>query len=291
MEKALALAAALPVSPLQQQQQEPSQQPLVFRAGVTVRSVFVSVTDNKNRPVEGLVKEDFQLSESGPIREIVHFVPAGQPVPMDAILVVDSSASMDEDGRILRAREAAKSFIASLRPIDRAQIIDFDSAVKVLTEMTGDRSVLETGADSITSGGSTALNNAVYLALRNVAGAGTGRQTAIIVLTDGEDTSSLIEIGEVRELARRSSASVYVVMPKEVKDEGIGTVAAESGGYLVRTKDFSELSAVYGRLAAELKSKYQLGFYPGDDSIDRPVRVTLPRKRGMKVRATRAGAM
>lgn len=298
MDASLLLAAALAGSP-QQAAQEPPQDPpaAVFRSAVTVRSVFVSVFDGRGLPVESLTKDDFALAEAGATREIAHFASAAG-VPLDAILVIDASGSMAVSNRTGYAKAAAKDFIGKLRPQDQARVIAFNSSLDELTEMTSDKAALAAAVDSVKAFGGTALYDAVELALKEVPET-PGRQRAIIVLSDGEDSNSLTTFEKVLDLARFSSASIYAVVAEEKIQSAeairnvqeLGRFAEVTGGRLERVKDEKTLPNVYASIAAELAGKYQLGFYPADENGKPPVAVTLPKKRGLSVRATRASPL
>jgi len=310
VEKALALAAALagasvaPQEPAQAPAQEAAQGQAVFRSAVTVRSVFVSVFDKKGRPVEGLTKEDFALAESGAAREIAHIAPAAG-VPLDAVLLVDASGSMAIGNRaggsgavVTRmdfAKAAALDFVGALRPQDRAAVVPFSSSLpEELPALVADKAALAAAVGAAKAYGGTPLYDAISLALKGLPEA-SGRQRSIVILSDGEDTNSYSTYAEVLSLARESTASVYAVVAEErnmSKEQAqnmaeLGRLAEETGGRLERVKDMSRLPDVYARIAAELAGKYQLGFYPGDESGRPPVSVTLPKRRGLSVRSTR----
>ena len=120
------------------------------------------------------------------------------------------------------AQEAAIGFASKLRPQDLAQVVDFDSRVEIKpgspTMSTRSRRAIH----ATSAGGSTALHNAVYIALKELAkikakNPDEVRRQAIVVLSDGEDTSSLVTFEEVLELAKRSETAIYTIglQPRE----------------------------------------------------------------------------
>ena len=137
-------------------------------------------------------------------------------VPVALALLLDSSASME--AMLATAQEAAIGFIRQLRPADLASVIDFDSRVQTLHDFSGDPFLLEAAIRRTKAGGATALYNAMYIALKELSrfridasDDATTRRKAMVVLSDGEDTSSLISFDEVLEVASRSDTVVYPI--------------------------------------------------------------------------------
>jgi Ca-activated chloride channel family protein len=189
-------------------------------------------------------------------------------------LLVDSSASMED--QMIPAQKAASDFVARLRPGDVAQIVDFDSRVQILQPFTADQTALQAAIQRLAAGGSTSLFNAVYVSLRELdtlraSTADQVRREVIIVLSDGEDTSSLVEFDQVMDLARRSQTVIYTIAlgaanePARVTkpmsgDFALRRMAVETGGRMFTTKEAMGLAGVYSRIAEELTSQYVLGY-------------------------------
>ena len=203
---AVGWAAAILPAGAQQQTQPPA-----FRAGVDVVSLNVTVTDLETRFVTDLEPGDFQVYEDG-VRQEINFFTRTQ-LPIALALLMDTSASMDEE--MATAQEAAIGFSQRLGPDDLAEIIDFDSRVDVLQGFTNDVDRLESAIRRTSAGGSTSLYNALYISLKDLTRAplreADVRREAIIVLSDGEDTSSLVSFEEVLELAKRSETAIYSI--------------------------------------------------------------------------------
>ena len=120
------------------------------------------------------------------------------------------------DTKLPTAQEAAIGFAQRLRPQDLAEVIDFDSRVVVLQNFTNNAAELEQAIRKTSAGGSTSLYNAVYIALKDLKkvvakNADEIRRQAIVVLSDGEDTSSLLPFEEVLDLAKRSETAIYAI--------------------------------------------------------------------------------
>ena len=164
-----------------------------FRGGVELISLNVTVTEG-GRYVTGLDQADFEVFEDGVKQTLTFFSKTQQPIALAVLL--DTSASMDQ--RLETAQEAAIGFAKRIRPDDVMEVVDFDSQVRILQEFTNDIPKLEKAIRSTTVNGSTSLYNALYVslkALKNVKATSSEeiRRQAIVVLSDGDDTSSLVE--------------------------------------------------------------------------------------------------
>ena len=131
-------------------------------------------------------------------------------------LLIDTSASMET--RLSTAQEATIGFARRLRPQDLAEIVDFDSRVVILQPFVNDIPALEQAIRKTSAGGSTSMYNAVYIALKDlkrIVATSTDeiRRQAIVLLSDGEDTSSLLPFEEVLDLAKRDGLRRRQVPP------------------------------------------------------------------------------
>ena len=263
---ALAAAAGLAASA---QQDDPDAALPSFRAGVDVVSLNVTVTDADNRFVTDLDQASFQIFEDGVLQEITFFSRARLPIALSVL--IDTSASMDK--RMRTAQEAAIGFSRSLGPDDLAEIIDFDGRVEILQKFTNDLELLGDAIRQTSAGGSTSLYNALYVALKELSKAplrpSEVRRQAIVVLSDGEDTSSLITFDEVLELAKRSETGIYTIGLQEEEDERSGfseadfvlrQLAYETGGRAFFPEDVNDLPAIYQQISDEISSQYSVGY-------------------------------
>lgn len=242
-----------------------------FRAGVEVVSLAVTVTDREGRYITGLEARDFQVFEDGANQELSFFDKSNLPIALS--LLMDTSASMEE--RMRTAQEAAAGFARRLRPQDLGQVIDFDTRVEVTQAFTSDAAALDDAIRKTTAGGSTSLYNAVYIALKElkkVQAASTEeiRRQAIVVFSDGEDTSSLVTFDAVLDLAKRSETAIYSIGLRP-RDEGqskgfkeaefvLRELAQQTGGRAFFPDRVEDLAGVYAQIADELSSQYMLGY-------------------------------
>ena len=285
---ALGVGAAGQLQP--QQQPSPQQNP-AFRAAIDIVSLNVTVTEGVNRYVTDLDQPDFQVFEDGVRQDVTFFSRRQQPIALS--LLLDSSASMED--KLPTLQQSAGNFVKRLRPNDIAQVIDFDSRVDVRQVFTGNQTELLTAINQTAVGGSTSLHNAIYIALKELKKVRAVtedeiRRQALIVFSDGEDTSSLVTFEEVLDLSKRSETSIYAIALRgaDVQTKGfkeaeyvMRTLALETGGRSFFPNRIEDLSGVYSQIADELASQYTLGYTsknPRRDGAWRriDVRVTRP---------------
>jgi Ca-activated chloride channel homolog len=242
----------------------------VFKGGTDVVSLNVTVTEGEVL-VPGLEQSLFSVYEDGVQQDISYFSRTPQPIALS--LLIDTSTSMDT--KLAVAQEAAIGFAKRLQPADAAQVIDFDSRHEILQTFTNDRNLLEQAIRKTQVGGSTSLYNAIYVALSELkrmraASVDQVRRQAIVVLSDGEDTTSVIAYEDVLEAAKRSEVAVYSIglRTKEERqrreysepDFVLKTLSGETGGRVFFVDDVAQLPAVYQQIADELANQYSIGY-------------------------------
>jgi Ca-activated chloride channel family protein len=265
-------AAPAAPGPTAQAGAPPPQSP-AFRAGVELVSLNVTVADAAGHYVTDLAQEDFSIFEDGAKQDITFFNRTNLPIAL--ALMMDTSASMDT--KLPTAQEAAIGFVRRLRAQDLAEIIDFDSRVTIAAPFTDSASDLEQAIRKTSAGGSTSLYNAIYIALKDLkkivaSNVDEIRRQAIIVLSDGEDTSSLLPFEEVLDLAKRSETAIYAIglrsnelgasSNKGFKEAEfvLRQLSQETGGRVFFPTAASELAGIYGQISDELSSQYTVGY-------------------------------
>jgi Ca-activated chloride channel family protein len=241
-----------------------------FRAGVEVVSLNVTVLDGASRLIRDLEQPDFEVFEDGSNQEISFFSKTQSPIAL--ALLIDSSASMED--RLQTAQDAAVGFVQRLRPEDVAEIVDFDSRVDIRQTFTNEKAALEKAIRDTAAGGSTALHHAIYISLKELrkiraSTAEEIRRQAIVVLSDGEDTSSILSYEDVLDQAKRSETAIYTIglRPKDNGSRGfkeaefvLKQLAFETGGRAWFPDQIGQLAGVYDQIATELASQYTLGY-------------------------------
>jgi Ca-activated chloride channel family protein len=254
-------------------QKQPAAQTPSFRTGVELVSLNVTVSDAASRYVTDLQQGEFEVFEDGVKQDLTFFNRTSLPIALS--LLMDTSASME--ARLPTAQEAAIGFARRLRAQDMAEVIDFDSRVTVLQTFTNNAAQLEQAIRRTSAGGSTSLYNAVYIALRDLKKITAKnveeiRRQAIIVLSDGEDTSSLLPFEEVLDLAKRSETVIYTIGLRDNSEGGgksrgfkeaefvLRQLAQQTGGRPFFPSQVSELGSIYGQISDELSSQYTVGY-------------------------------
>jgi Ca-activated chloride channel family protein len=269
--------------------QQPAVRP-AFRSGVDLVSLAVTVTDQRQRFIHDLSREHFQVMEDGRPQKVAFFTETG--TPLSVVIVIDSSGSMDE--AMATAQEAAIAFAHSLRRGDRGAVVDFDTQVRILQPFTNDVEALERAIRRAEPEGRTALYDAVHVSLKELealplADPALPDRRAIVLLSDGEDTSSRIGFDELLHLANRSATSIYAVglceddadgRPIRIQAEfALRQLALQSGGRAFFPTDARQLPAVYHEISAELASQYSLAYASSNKRRDgqwRSISIRMP---------------
>jgi VWFA-related protein len=241
-----------------------------FRAAIDIVSLNVTAMDASSHYVTDLDEKDFSVFEDGVKQELSFFTRKQQAIALSMLL--DSSASMEDKLSTLQA--AAVNFVRRLKPNDVAQVVDFDSRVEIRQTFTSNQGDLESAIQKTSSGGSTSLYNAIYISLKELAkmrvvGEEDVRRQALVLFSDGEDTSSLISFDEVLELAKRSETAIFTIALRGAETQSKGfreaefvmrQLAQETGGRAFFPAKIDDLNGVYSEIADELASQYTLGY-------------------------------
>jgi len=178
------------------------------------------------------------------------------------------------DQRLETAQEAAIGFAKRIKPDDVMEVIDFDSQVRILQTFTNNIGDLEKAIRNTSVNGSTSLYNAIYISLKDLKKIKAQtteeiRRQAIVVLSDGDDTSSLVEYEEVLDLAKRSETLIYSIGLKqnnaamvEFKEAEfvLKQLANETGGRAFFPTSVGELPGIYQQISEELANQYSLAY-------------------------------
>ena len=264
---------------------------LVEEVEVALVELYTSVTDRSGTPVAGLVEADFEVFVDGERQVLQRFDNAANQ-PIHAGILFDTSMSMDQ--RLEAAEEAALHFFELvLGPHDRACLITFNDRPELAVGFTGSKEALAGGLADLVAEGETALYDSILYSLYYFGGLRGKR--ALILLTDGGDSSSEYRFDDVLEFARRSQVAIYSIGidigQRELLFRGrLQQLCNETGGRCFFITGASELPRVYERIETEVRSQYVLVFESpeGEGNTFRKVEVKLknPRalgRRGVKV--------
>jgi hypothetical protein len=295
-----------------------------FRSTVDVVSVAAVVRDKRGRFATGLKKEDFFVEEGGSRRDILQFH-ADSNAPVRVALLFDVSGSMRLGDRVEEARQAARHVLGALRfgerggapgaPAepnaggirklnnDEAAVFSFDMNLQSLQPFTEDAGAIESALARVTPYGQTSLYDAIAQTARRVADTSPGdpHRRAVVVFTDGIDTSSQLTAVQVSTIASEIDVPVYVmtvVSPSEYEDltvrgaapeSALRTLAQWTGGDLFVTSAPAHKSVAARQIVDELRHQYVLAFTASTAAGWRPLTVKT-RDRDLTVRARRGYA-
>lgn len=252
--------------------------------GSTVKTASVRVTDLQNRAVPGLLKDDFEVTESSVEREVLAVRPSTAPVNL--VLLLDVSGSIENYVNFIR--KAARAFVETVDRNDRVSIVIFNEDVKTLAGFTTDKEKLSESLDTFDAGGGTAYYDALGFTLTETLRPLRGERTAIVVLTDGDDNRSFLPFdsltGSIEEsgaliyplyvptslIARASTDSDTAVDPlrsrylsNDITSKAAGEgkrLAAISGGVYYPITQLSQIQQAYDDIVLQLRTAYDVTF-------------------------------
>jgi Ca-activated chloride channel family protein len=272
---------------------------------VELQQLYVTATANGRRILD-LQPEDFVITDNDEKQELVTF--AKGDLPFIATLMIDASASMYGD-KLAHATAGAAAFVRGMQPLDQAKVLVYSHQILNTTPFTGNRDVLVTALGGALASGGTALHDHLYTALKLLERR-QGRRV-VILLSDGVDTHSVLDMEQTFRKARRSQALIYWIRLSRqsggMAPDEPGTklqsawrgadeyrnqfsllqrVVEESGGRIIRVDRLEEIERIFVQILQELREQYVLGYYPGEQKNDgrwHRVRVKVKR-RGVDVR-------
>lgn len=236
-----------------------AQDTATFRAGVDAVSVGVSVTRG-GRPVAGLTIADFQILDSGVVQQTAGL--SYEKVPIDLTVLLDISGSVS--GRVLdQLRQSVHDLQKTLQPSDRLRVVTFNTRVHRLLDVDARPGTLEPAFTSLSSGGGSAVLDALAVALAS--GGTADRRQFIVLLSDGKDSVSINTPGALLETARRTSPTVSVVLATPIRrpaDKIYADLATETGGTTVALLPSESLGTQLRRAVEMFRSSYVLTYVP-----------------------------
>src|SRR5215467_7833252 len=291
-----------------------------LRVDVRLVNVFATVMDTSGRYVAGLSKDDFVLEEDGVPQEIAHFT-QDENLPVSVGIVCDTSGSMQN--KLRTAVIAIDRFVRTIHEHDDIFLMTFSARTSLRQDFTSNRDKLSKALQNITATGATALYDALNEALIKIR-SGQHQKRAILLITDGRDTSSTTPFSEIVRRVRESELLVYAlgISPATYSDPSehvpfswppalpgtrrfpmsgnrdsvdmdvMETLGTESGGRSFLLSDVllgagNNIERVLAEVAAELRSQYTLGFYPKHPDDHRYHVLGVRTSSGLTVRARR----
>lgn len=251
-------------------------------------TVYISATNAAGEPV-GVDPSQIQVYENGQLMQLADVQGGGEAVgqesiPVTTMLVMDISGSMDKNNKLAAAKDAAKSYVAQMRPGDQAGLITYDTQVYTIQPITNDTAALTNAIDGLKTGSDTAMYNALVQAEKALEGV-SGRK-AIIVLTDGLDNKSQSKPEDVINGIGQSGLTVSAVGFGDASTRGqsgldeaaLKFLAEKSGGVYGYANNAEVLKALYQQQSLALQSEYRVTYVsPATlrDGVNRNLTVSL----------------
>ena len=240
----------------------------ISEVNVDAVELYTTVTRG-NRPVDGLAETNFKIFEDGKEQQIAHFEHVTN-LPLTVGVAIDTSASMIEN--LPSAEKAAVDFLAAtLGDKDRGFTMSFDDSPYTLCKLTGNRDKLGRSFAGLRAEGSTALYDAIVYGLYQFQGV-RGKK-ALVLLTDGKDTTSKYDFDTLLDYVKKAGVAVYAIglniskAELEVKSK-LNRMAEASGGTTFYIDNTRSLNNVYSQINGELRSQYLLTYYSTNPSTD-----------------------
>jgi VWFA-related protein len=229
---------------------------------VDLTEVHVNVTDEKDRPVGNLKKENFRIFEDRTEQKITLFKHEDSPVSLG--LVIDNSRSMEP--RKQRMDEGTLSFVRKSNPDDETFIIHFDDSARLDRDFTSSIPLLEDTLAGVKPYGQTAIYDALLLGLDHMEAAKNTKK-AILLFTDGVDNSSKHTLSEAVDATKHAHVAVYTVgllsaSGGQKAEDALIRIAEASGGRAYFPLTVDEARADMEHIARDLREQYTLGYLP-----------------------------
>ena len=259
-----------------------------FRSGVDLVNVTATVTDRSQRFVADLRQSDFSLYDDDDQVDVAYFSADRAPVSLG--IVLDTSGSM-EGKKITNARGAIERFLDRLAdPNDQVFLMGFSSDPVLIQNWTTARSELKERLGQIQPGGGTSMYDAVLEAVP-LAQAGRNRKKAIVIISDGNDSTSRAQAADVQQAIRESDVMVYAVGidgSDRLNVSALRGITDSSGGRTEVVRNARDLDRATESIAEELSNQYHFGYASPWERDNRwhTIRVEV-RDRSLRVRARR----
>lgn len=272
-----------------------AQDTAVFRSDAELVVLHATVLDSGGRLVTGLPKSAFRVYENGAEQELKIFRQEDAPVSIG--LVIDDSGSMTDKRQKVAA--AALALIEASHPDDEVFVIHFNEKSYLDTDFTHDRKQLENGLQTFTTHGTTAMRDAVRLAIEHLERKASEDKKALILITDGEDNVSDASVEYVVKAAQQSGVLIYGVgILSQIPDDEtkraakqIDALTQATGGQSYYLQDVSEATATAQAIAHVIRNQYTLAYSPAPPEANpafRKIQVAVLNRPELVVR-TRSG--
>jgi len=249
---------------------------VVFRADTRLVVCHTTVVDKNNRLVTDLPESAFSVTENGVPQTIKEF--RREDVPVSLGLIIDNSGSMRE--KLAKVAAAALDLVKASNKDDEVFIVNFnDDAYLDLPhgkDFTNDIAEMEEALSHIDSRGGTAMRDAIRMSIDHVKQKGHHDKKVLVVVTDGNDNSSVISLENLVKAAQQSEVLIYSVglLSEEERREAVRAkraleeLATATGGETFFPKDLSEVDRYAEDVARDIRSQYTIEYSPSNTAMD-----------------------
>jgi len=272
-----------------------AQDPTLFRTDSRLVVLHATAEDKEGRLVMDLPKTAFQVYENGVLQQIKSF--RKEDVPVSLGLIIDNSASMTD--KRARVAAAALGLVKLSNPEDEVFIVNFDEAPSLDADFTSDVKLLQKALARIDSRGGTAMRDALRTAIDHVKVRNKKDKKVLVVVTDGNDNSSLEPLDTVIRAAQQNEVLIYAVgllsdeLPREAEKakRAVDSLTRATGGQSYYPQNVSEIDRIAPQIAHEIRNQYIVTYSPSNQELDGSFRQTrvLVDSLGVKNIRTRSG--
>lgn len=246
---------------------EPDDDTIIIDAALV--NTHVWVRDKSGHSVSGLTKDDFTVLEDGKDQPIINFSQESNQL-LRMALVVDRSRSVQKAMSL--AKTAARNFFSSvLRPgRDRACVVAFESGVYMTQDFTDDPNALANALSRVTAEGGTSIFDAIYKVARDKLSGTDQARRVILLVTDGDDTTSRASIEQALDMALKNNITIYALRLPDENSLNVRDLRGEpvldrltqttGGRQFYLSSDNDRLARFFDRLEIEMRSQYSIGY-------------------------------
>ena len=264
-------------------QQKPAQPPAgaedsgaVIRVDTRLIVCHTTVVDKSGHLMTELPKSAFTVFEDGVKQEIKVF--KREDVPVSIGLIIDNSGSMRD--KRAKVAAAALALVEASNKEDESFVVNFnDEAFLDLPnqkDFTSDLAELKEALSRIDSRGGTAMRDAIRMSIDHVKEKGHRDKRVLVVVTDGNDNSSMISQENLVKAAQQSGVLIYGVglLSEEERREAqkakraLSELAEATGGEVFFPKELSEVDRIATQVAHDIRNQYTIAYTPSNSSMD-----------------------
>lgn len=271
----------------------------IFRADTRVVDLHATVVDKNGHLLTNLPQHAFTVYENGVQQQIRKFQREDVPVSMG--LIIDNSGSMRD--KRAKVEAAALALVKDSNPQDEVFVVNFNDEpfldLPHGEDFTSNIKDMEEALTRIDSRGGTAMRDAIRVSIDHLKEKAHRDKKVLVVVTDGNDNSSLISLEALVKASQQSGVLIYSVglLSEEERREAkraeraLNALAEATGGEAFFPKEVSDVERIAHQVARDIRNQYSIVYAPSNQNMDgtfRQIKVTVKAPGGPTVR-TRSG--